>query len=195
MWQDLNKPCFTSVFFFHFFSFFEQVCRGIQAWEYYPFKDWSDNQDNTALTDVLYRKKHNYTVLRVSFHSTLAQGKNKGCSRWHIHFNGTDCRDPAPIVSTIYRLQNGSNMNAYFWNIAPAEITGFCKATENVTLQATNTLLISIVVRPCDKNNLPQVMAGDAHSGRPRQGAEARTAFGKTTSSLIVEEYCPDPVQ
>ena len=169
----------------------KQLCSGIQAWKYYPLEDWSDNRDNTALKDVPYEKKRNDTILRVSFHSNLAQGRNRGCSQWHIHFNGTDCTDPAPIVSTIYRLHNGSNLtDVYFWNIAPAEITGFCNATEYVSLQPANTFLISVVVRPCSVRNVQLARAGDTHSGRPWQGSKVRTAFGKTTSSFLVEEYC-----
>ena len=95
-------------------------------------------------------------------------------------------------MSTIYRQQNDSYLNpraAFFWNIAPAEVSGFCNATENVNLQAANTYRISVFVMPCFEKHLGDVKHGDAHSGRPTQGNGQE--FGKTTSSFLVEEYCP----
>ena len=147
-------------------------CHGIAAWRYYPWVNWFNTADSGLLRSVTYKKQRNDTILRVTFHSTLAQWYNGGCSQWYIQFGGQDCTQPAPITTSIYTDHNdGSHSN----NRAPAEVSGFCNATSSGKLSPGN-IQVSLHVKKCQS-----VSRGDAVTG---------TNFGQWTSYLLVEEYC-----
>ena len=147
-------------------------CHGIAAWRYYPWVNWHSGTDNGQLRSVMYKKQRNDTILRVAFHSTLAQYRHSGCSQWYIQFGGQDCTQPAPITTSIYTdHSDGSNSN----NRVPAEVSGFCNATSSGKLSPAN-LQISVHVKKCQGRS-----SGDAVTG---------TNFGQWTSYLLVEEYC-----
>ena len=103
----------------------------------------------------------------------------QGCGQWSIKFNQENCADPAPIVSLIYNAERPKAM----WNIAPAVISGFCKSTSRGPFGAVN-VLITVHVEACvhDKH---QAIYSNVHTGRPID-------VGQVTSSLLVEEYCPN---
>ena len=138
-------------------------------------KNWGNVHDVTRLQLVTYNKQRQDTILRISFSSTLGQFFKRGCAQWFIRLNNQDCTDPAPIVSLVYTAERPQNM----WNIAPAVISGFCKSTRSGSF-GTGNVRISVHVGSCDR-----FWHNDAHTGRP-------TDVGQVTSSLLVEEYCPN---
>ena len=163
-------------------------CRGIFAWEFYPFVNFRIKKNNAKLKAVTYLKRREDTTLRVTFQSTLGQSKVLGCNEWFVRFDDEDCEDPAPIISLIYSNRS-MNMckKSDEWNIAPAVVGGFCNATESMRPITAGYVHISVHVKQCVagrnlKANITGKDLGDAHTGTPRRG--------KSTSSLLVEEYC-----
>ena len=153
----------------------QQVCRGIVAWKYYAWRNWSSEVDVGLLRAVQYDKQRQDTILRVSFYSTFGQYHKRSCGQWVIKFNHSNCIEPAPIVSLIYTAERPDHM----WHIAPAEIGGFCKSTSSGTI-GPGKVAITVLVQQCGQN-----VENNAHTGRP-------TGVGEATSSLLVEEYCPN---
>ena len=139
--------------------------------------------DETLLQNVSYMKEKDDSLLFVTFQSTIGQSLEVGCSQWYIEFNGQECSSPAPIVSLVYKAHSmcGNYRNDYYsgWNIAPAEISGFCNATSSKGIPS-GKVDISVFVSKC-----PEIMTSDAHTGTPRSPL-------RSTSYLLVEEYCPN---
>ena len=146
-------------------------CHGIAAWRYYPWVNWVSVTDNGQLRSVTYKKQRNDTILRVTFHSTLAQYYNQGCSQWYIQFGGQNCTQPAPITTSIYTSHSDSSHSS---NVAPAEVSGFCNKTSSGKL-SPGSIQISVHVKKC------QGLSSNAQTG---------TSAGQWTSYLLVEEYC-----
>ena len=147
-------------------------CHGVAAWRYYPWVNWWSDTDNGQLRSVTYKKQRNDTILRVTFHSTLAQWKHDGCSQWYIQFGGQDCTQPAPITSSIYTSRSDYSDS---WNRAPAEVSGFCNTTSGGKLSSGN-IQVSVHVKLCQGHSLGNALTG--------------TGTGQFTSYLLVEEYC-----
>ena len=131
--------------------------------------NWASNAENGQLKSVTYNKTRNDTILRVEFHSSLGQYTNSECSTWYIQFDGVKCSQPAPIQTGVYRYGYGG------WNIAPAEVSGFCRSTSRGELLKGNIQISVHVKQGCSSG-------GNAHTGRA-------SAYDDT-SYLLVEEYC-----
>ena len=89
--NDRKKPLPSGIQIFPLVRlplYFVQRCDGIAAWKYYPWVDWRDGGENKELRRVTYNKTRNDTILRVAFHSTLAQYHHGGCGVWYIKFSG-----------------------------------------------------------------------------------------------------------
>ena len=149
-----------------------QRCDGIAAWKYYPWVNWRDGGENKELRRVTYNKTRNDIILRVAFHSTLAQLFNDQCGEWFIKFSGNECTQPAPIVTSLYSTGNQ-------WLTTPTELSGFCNATSTSSI-SPGPVVISVHVRNCQSSN-PNVFTGSHISGLRKP---------KATSFLVVEEYC-----
>ena len=129
--------------------------------------NWESGADNGQLKSVTYNKTQNDTILRVEFHSPLAQYTDQKCSTWYVEFDGAECTQPVPIQTGAYKYNSNS------WNIAPAEVSGFCRSTSRGEL-LKGIIQISVHVKAgCS--------GGNAHTGRAQFDA---------TSYLLVEEYC-----
>ena len=146
-------------------------CHGIAAWRYYPWVNWWSDTNNGQLRSVTYKKQRNDTILRVTFHSTLSQYIHQGCSQWYIQFGGQDCTQPAPITTSIYTDHSDSSGS---YNTAPAEVSGFCKATSRGKLSPGN-VQVSVHVKKCQGRSALAITG---------------TSVGQWTSYLLVEEYC-----
>ena len=129
--------------------------------------NWRNAAQRGQLRTVTYNKTRNDTILRVEFHSTLTQTSNGKCSTWYIQFDGVKCTQPAPIQTGIYKA--GST-----WQIAPAELSGFCRSTSRGELSRGNIQISVHVTDNCS--------SGDSHTGQ-------YSSF-EVTSYLLVEEYC-----
>ena len=135
-----------------------------------------------------YKKKKNDSLLYVTFHSTIGEYLENGCSQWHIEFDEQDCNSPARIISLVFKAKKApptmsktpqSRRPEHWWNTAPAEISGFCNATSSRRITA-GEVNITVHVNKC-----PGYHDNDAHTGTP-------TELLNSTSYLLVEEYCPN---
>ena len=166
-------------FFFHL-----KGCRGIHAWNYFSWPNWRSWEDASTLLTVSYKKQRHDTYLRAAFHSSIGQYYHEGCSRWSIQFNGQDCTDPSPIASLVF---NNGTARSNAWRIAPAEISGFCYSSSGrSTTFGVGNVSVSVHVGRCVLSKSKTPMHGDAHTGTPVEVVQS-------TSSLVVEEYCPLP--
>ena len=165
-----------------FFLVRVQRCVGIANWQYYPCVKCVSTTNEGVIRTVFYQKTRNDTILRVAFNSPIANGNDLGCSEWFIKFNGRECTAPAPISSSVTTFLHQPS-NSYHWDVAPAEISGYCSATSKGKL-TKGGIVVSVHVRPCTLRG----RHGDAHTG-PAYVAEGPAS---TTSSIVVEEYC-DP--
>ena len=120
-----------------------QGCNGIAAWKHYSFSSWQDGGENKELKRVTYNKTRNDTILRVAFHTTLAQHNNDGCGEWYIEFSGNECTQPAPITPSVFTYHSSSSR---VWTTIPAELSGFCNAMSSPSI-STGTVVISVHVR------------------------------------------------
>ena len=149
-----------------------QTCEGVSSWRYYPWTGWNSGIDKGEVKTVTYKKLRNDTILRVTFHSALAQNDNDKCSEYYIQFGGRDCSQPAPIVNTLF-IQNYANSG--LWHSIPAEVSGFCNATSQGRLLPGNIQVSVHVKQSCS--------GGDAYTGWIKSGS-------RVTSYLLIEEYC-----
>ena len=165
-------------------------CRGIFAWNYYPFVNFRNRKNRANLISIIYKKKREDTTLRVYFESTLGQSLHGGCSEWMVRFNEEDCVQPAPIISLIYNNWSSNikkNNRPNELNVAPAVVSGFCNATVTMEPIEAGDVRISVHVRPClvkKRGPAAVIPRGNAHTGTPGNG--------HSTSSLLVQEYCPN---
>ena len=158
---------------YYFYVCIVQRCNGIAAWKYFPWYNWYDHYENKELKRVAYNKTRNDTILRVAFHSTLAQFLHAGCGVWYIKFSGNECTQPAPIRTTVYADHSNG---ASGWTTIPTELSGFCDATSASSIK-TGPVVISVHVRKCSS------AGANVYTGRLGSGSAV-------TSFITVEEYC-----
>ena len=159
-----------------FSVFVFQGCNGIAAWKHYVFSSWQDSGENKELQRVTYNKTRNDTILRVAFHTTLAQNRHGGCGEWYVKFSGNECTQPAPITTSVY-TDHGNRIGS--WMTIPAELSGFCNGTSSSSI-STGPVVISVHVRNCHSSSFSTaVFTGERINGK-----------AKVTSYFLVEEYC-----
>ena len=148
------------------------MCQGVANWKYYPWANWADPTNNGVLKTVTFNKTRNDTILRVEFHTIMAQGTQGQGSEYSIQFGSQDCFLPAPIVTSIYNGYYGPG----YWHSVPAELSGFCTSTADGLLKPGD-IQISVHVK------LTYSGSGQTNTGKLDRG--------QITSYLLVEEYCP----
>ena len=91
-------------------------------WKECAWNKINDGKDNGLIKSCSFKKKKNYTSLKVVVSCDMrVSGCDKCCKRWYVTFNGKEC-SPIPIDGVIY-LMKGTGFN----NHRPHGIRGHCQ--------------------------------------------------------------------
>ncbi|XP_065196283.1 uncharacterized protein LOC135827761 isoform X2 [Sycon ciliatum] len=120
--------------------------------------------------NVIYNKTRADTVLRIMYTATFGSYHYTWTTfTISILINNTDCQDPGPIRSGVSGYHSGSGS---VYTILPGAISGVCNINTAGSLRITTKLA--------------------DHSGRYKYEGYYRSGSSRITSSLHVEEMCPN---
>lgn len=123
-------------------------------------------QDTGEILSFAYHKKRSDTLLRVTYTTNLRVHSYSGAAEWFVLIDGAPCSSPAVINGNL--ASHGGNTHI------PGIVTGFCRATSSGNIDL-GPHTITVNVRPVIGHINPNTYTG-----------------WKSTSTLFVEEYCPN---
>jgi hypothetical protein len=115
----------------------------VPRWEQYTWNNLNLGIDNGVIREVVFIKKSDETLLRVTWHGDIRiQGCTNCCRRWYFTIDGKECSSPQSIDGIVYQ---NNNINIH----RPATIGGICESVKSGHSISAGTRRIQYRVGQC----------------------------------------------
>ncbi|XP_065182062.1 uncharacterized protein LOC135812742 [Sycon ciliatum] len=144
---------------------------GEVGYQYQSLHNLFDDKKEGLTATLAYTKKHNSTLLKMTYSLNIAVVESMVVSRWYFQIDGKECVVPTPIDMGTW------HSTAAFYHM-PAVLTGICESTDvSGALIGAGNHSITVWVGPVTQPGLAQ--------------ADTTNSGWVTTSFLEVREICP----